>query len=46
MMEDKERNSAWLKKGATLSDKSVRKEFRLTQEEATFYKHRLIYKNI
>ncbi len=33
MTEDKEINSAWLKKGATLSDKSVRKEFGLTQEE-------------
>ena len=26
-------NSAWFKKGATLSDKSARKEFGLTQEE-------------
>jgi len=26
-------NSAWSKKGATLSDKSARKEFGLTQEE-------------
>ena len=32
-MEDKEINSAWVKKGATLSDKSVRTEFGLTQEE-------------
>jgi len=28
-----ETNSAWIKKGATLSDKSARKEFGLTQEE-------------
>ncbi|TRZ67009.1 MAG: hypothetical protein D4Q77_03755 [Methanothrix sp.] len=28
-----ETNSAWSKKGATLSDKSARKEFGLTQEE-------------
>ncbi len=28
-----ETNSAWFKKGATLSDKSARKEFGLTQEE-------------
>ncbi|MEA3293897.1 MAG: hypothetical protein U9P81_02825 [Euryarchaeota archaeon] len=33
MMGDKEINSAWFKKGATFSDKSVRKEFGLTQEE-------------
>ncbi len=32
-MEDKEIKSAWVKKGATLSDKSVRTEFGLTQEE-------------
>ncbi len=32
-MEDKEVNAAWFKKGATLSDKSARKEFGLTQEE-------------
>ena len=32
-MEDKEINPAWVKKGATLSDKSARKEFGLTQEE-------------
>ena len=29
----KEEGSAWSKKGATLSDKSVRKEYELTQEE-------------
>ena len=28
-----EADSVWAKKGATLSDKSARKEFRLTQEE-------------
>jgi hypothetical protein len=28
-----EANSAWFKKGATLSDKSARKDFGLTQEE-------------
>ncbi|MCD4841182.1 MAG: hypothetical protein K8R08_04130 [Methanosarcinales archaeon] len=33
MMEDQEINSAWFKKGATLSDKSARNEFGLTQEE-------------
>lgn len=33
MTEVVEPNSAWFKKGATLSDKSVRKEFGLTQEE-------------
>ena len=32
-MEDQEINSAWFKKGATLSDKSARKEFGLTQDE-------------
>ena len=32
-MEDPEVNSTWFKKGATLSDKSARKEFGLTQEE-------------
>jgi len=32
-MEDKEISSAWSKKGATLSDKSARNEFGLTQEE-------------
>ncbi len=32
-MEDQEINSAWFKKGATLSDKSSRNEFGLTQEE-------------
>lgn len=32
-MEDEEINSAWVKKGATFSDKSVRIEFGLTQEE-------------
>ena len=32
-MEDKEVNAAWFKKGATLSDKSARKEYGLTQEE-------------
>ena len=32
-MEDEEVNSAWFKKGATLSDKSARKDFGLTQEE-------------
>jgi hypothetical protein len=33
MKEDQEINSAWFKKGATLSDKSARNEFGLTQEE-------------
>jgi hypothetical protein len=33
MMEDQEINSTWFKKGATLSDKSSRNEFGLTQEE-------------
>ncbi len=33
MKEDKEINSAWFKKCATLSDKSARNEFGLTQEE-------------
>ncbi len=33
MIESGEPNSAWSKKGATLSDKSARKEFGLTQEE-------------
>lgn len=33
MIEAGEANSAWFKKGATLSDKSARKEFGLTQEE-------------
>ena len=33
MMEDQEINSAWFKKVATLSDKSARNEFGLTQEE-------------
>ena len=32
-MHSEEANSAWFKKGATLSDKSARKEFGLTQEE-------------
>jgi len=32
-MEDKKINSAWVKKGATLSDKSARNEFGLTQGE-------------
>ena len=32
-MYSEEAKSAWLKKGATLSDKSARKEFGLTQEE-------------
>jgi len=32
-MHSGEANSAWFKKGATLSDKSARKEFGLTQEE-------------
>lgn len=32
-MEDQEINSTWFKKGATLSDKSSRNEFGLTQEE-------------
>ncbi|MBE0523975.1 MAG: hypothetical protein IBX40_06565 [Methanosarcinales archaeon] len=32
-MEDKAINSAWFKKGATLSDKSAQKEFGLTQDE-------------
>ena len=32
-MHSGEVNSAWFKKGATLSDKSARKEFGLTQEE-------------
>ena len=32
-MDDKEVNAAWFKKGATLSDKSARKEYGLTQEE-------------
>ena len=30
-----EAKSAWFEKGATLSDKSARKEFGLTQEEIT-----------
>jgi hypothetical protein len=33
VMEDKEVNFAWFKKGATLSDKSAKKEFGLTQDE-------------
>ncbi len=33
MTEDGEVNSGWFEKGATLSDKSARKEFGLTQEE-------------
>lgn len=32
-MDAREANAAWFKKGATLSDKSARKEFGLTQEE-------------
>jgi hypothetical protein len=32
-MYSREAKSAWLKKGATLSDKSAQKEFGLTQEE-------------
>lgn len=32
-MDEKEVNSAWFKKGATLSDKSARKEFGLTQDD-------------
>jgi hypothetical protein len=32
-MNSVEANSSWFKKGATLSDKSARKEFGLTQEE-------------
>ncbi len=32
-MHSEEANSAWFKKGATLSDKSARKEFGFTQEE-------------
>jgi len=32
-MYSKEEGSAWSKKGATLSDKSARKEYGLTQEE-------------
>lgn len=32
-MHFEEANSAWFKKGATLSDKSAREEFGLTQEE-------------
>jgi hypothetical protein len=32
---DSEEDSLWTKKGATLSDKSARKEFGLTQEEIT-----------
>jgi hypothetical protein len=32
-VEDQEINFAWFKKGATLSDKSARNEFGLTQEE-------------
>ncbi len=32
-MHSGEANSAWFKKGATLSDKSAREEFGLTQEE-------------
>ncbi len=32
-MYSEEAKSAWLKKGATLSDKSAQKEFGLTQEE-------------
>ena len=31
----RETKSAWVKKGATLSDKSARKEFGLTQEDIT-----------
>ncbi len=33
MIEAEEAKSAWFKKGATLSDKSARDEFGLTQEE-------------
>jgi len=33
MIEVEDANSAWVKKGGTLSDKSARKEFGLTQEE-------------
>jgi hypothetical protein len=33
MTEVEDPKSAWIKKGATLSDKSARKEFGLTQEE-------------
>ena len=32
---DSDEDSLWAKKGATLSDKSARKEFGLTQEEIT-----------
>ncbi|MGH7600248.1 MAG: hypothetical protein ACREOI_28170, partial [bacterium] len=32
-----EKNSAWSKKGATLSDKSARKEFELSQEKKKLY---------
>ena len=32
-MDSEEGKSVWVKKGATLSDKSARKEFGLTQEE-------------
>ena len=32
---DSEEDSPWTKKGATLSDKSARKEFGLTQDEIT-----------
>jgi len=32
-MDSREAKSAWFEKGATLSDKSARKEFGLTQEE-------------
>ena len=34
-MYSEEAKSVWVKKGATLSDKSARKEFGLTQEEIT-----------
>ncbi len=34
-MDSREAKSAWFEKGATLSDKSARKEFGLTQEEIT-----------
>jgi hypothetical protein len=33
MTEVEDLKAAWIKKGATLSDKSARKEFGLTQEE-------------
>jgi hypothetical protein len=52
-MADREDNAVWVKKGATLSEKTAQKEFGLTQEEiidaikagSLQYRHNTLYGN-